>query len=80
MVPLESERARKVDETYQKALYELKREAWREGVEYGLKVAEQIRAWLTRRPDRKWQAEVRTWADKAIADARAHVDRTAPGK
>lgn len=35
----------------------------------GLRVAKLIRSWLTRQPDRRWQKEVREWADNAIAKA-----------
>jgi len=40
------------------------------GLEIGLGVAERIRGWLTRQPDRIWQREVREWADQAILEAR----------
>lgn len=45
-------------------------ERYRDGLRDGLAVAERIRGWLTREPDTKRQAEVREWADRAIAAAR----------
>ena len=58
-------------ERVQAALIDLERAAYQRGLADGLAVADRIRGWLTRQPDRRWQAEVRGWADQAIGEARA---------
>ena len=40
----------------------------------GLRVAKLIRDWLTRKPDRAWQKQVREWADKEIANAERNME------
>jgi hypothetical protein len=46
----------------------------RAGFREGLAVAVQIRDWLTRQPDRKWQQEVRLIADRVIAEAKKQYE------
>lgn len=46
---------------------------YRRGLADGLGPAKKIRGWLTRQPDRKWQKEVRGWADKEIAKAESKL-------
>lgn len=53
-----------------KALQIFSNARYRAGLENGLLVAEKIVGWLTRRPDTKWQRETRTWAIKAIKEAK----------
>ena len=43
----------------------------------GLQVAEKIVGWLTREPDNEWQAEVRSWAERAIEKAKEQYDKEA---
>jgi hypothetical protein len=58
-----------VTRQYDAALAALLRSEYQRGKADGLAVARRIRDWLTRQPDRKWQREVREWADEAIARA-----------
>lgn len=60
---------RLIDERFQTALETRLREEYMRGYSDGLGVAKTIRGWLTQHPDRKWQKQVREWADKAIAKA-----------
>jgi hypothetical protein len=52
------------------AINTLERQNYQEGFEDGLKVAEQIRNYLTRTPDTDRQRQAREWADKLISKAR----------
>lgn len=59
----------KTKQVYERALEALLHEEYMRGKDDGLLVAHKIRGWLTRAPDRKWQKQVRDWADEAIAYA-----------
>lgn len=43
---------------------------YRRGLEDGLRVADKIIGWLSRTPDTQRQAEVRSWAERAVERAR----------
>jgi hypothetical protein len=48
---------------------------YQRGLDDGLKVAEKIVGWLTRKPDTAWQKQVREWAETEIRKAReSHAD------
>jgi hypothetical protein len=55
------------------ALHARLRAEYQRGLRDGLEVAYQIRDWLTRQPDTRWQRQVRTWAERAIAKARKEL-------
>ena len=48
---------------------------YRGGLEEGLDALEKVRGWLTRQPDRKWQAEVRGWVDELIKKYKEQIRR-----
>lgn len=52
------------------ALNALVRQAHQDGFEDGLKIAEQIRNYLTRRPETGRQRQAREWADMLISKAK----------
>ena len=54
---------------FEAALDDMLQDAHQRGLVEGLAVATKIRDWLTRQPDRKWQRQVREWADAEIAKA-----------
>ena len=56
-------------ERFVAALDDLLIAAHQRGLADGLEVARKIRDWLTRQPDRKWQRQVREWADAEIERA-----------
>lgn len=52
------------------AISTLERQNYQEGFKDGLKIAEQIRNYLTRVPETKRQTQAREWADVLIGKAR----------
>lgn len=61
------------DAIFQQALRKRLQAEYLRGVNDGLESARKIRGWLTRQPDRKWQAQVREWVDAEIAAMEASI-------
>jgi len=62
-----------IDRNFNESLKIRLNHEYRKGLNDGLNVARLIRNWLTRQPDRKWQKEVRQWADKEIKRAEKEI-------
>ena len=58
-----------VDRIFAEALDARLRAEYQRGLHDGLAVVKQLRGFLTRQPDRKWQAQARAEVDAAISKA-----------
>lgn len=50
-----------------RAMSALEHQCYQKGLKEGLKIADQIRNYLTQQPDTKRQKQAREWADKLIS-------------
>lgn len=50
------------------AIIKFGRAQYSDGVKVALLELQKVHGWLTRKPDRKWQKEVRKWVEQEIDD------------